>query len=62
MSSYTANMQKMGKKRFMLFVCHCRPEDAMPDFESVLKLNKDNACAHVNLGLIMMNHYDNYHR
>ena len=39
-----------------------RPEDAIPDFESVLKLNKDNACSHVNLGLIMMNHYGNYHR
>lgn len=39
-----------------------RFEDAIPDFESVLKLNKDIACAHVNLGLIYMNHYENYHR
>ena len=45
------------------FLCHFyRPEDAAPDFESVLKLNKDFACAHVNLGLIMMSHYNNYHR
>ncbi|KAL4230368.1 cytochrome c oxidase subunit 1 [Mactra antiquata] len=48
--------------RGILYNAMGRPEDATPDFESVLKLNKDNACAHVNLGLIMMNHYDNYHR
>ncbi|XP_052281417.1 uncharacterized protein LOC127878913 isoform X2 [Dreissena polymorpha] len=48
--------------RGILYNAIGRPDDAMPDFESVLKLNKDNACAHVNLGLIMMNHYDNYHR
>jgi len=45
-----------------LLVVYCRAEDAIPDFESVLKLNKDSACAHVNLGLIMMNHYENNHR
>ncbi|XP_060594169.1 uncharacterized protein LOC132748578 isoform X2 [Ruditapes philippinarum] len=48
--------------RGILYNAMGKPEDAIPDFESVLKLNKDNACAHVNLGLIMMNHYDNYHR
>ncbi|XP_064636762.1 uncharacterized protein LOC135493378 isoform X2 [Lineus longissimus] len=37
-----------------------RPEDAIPDFESVLKLNKDNACAHNNLGLIYYQ-MENYH-
>ena len=41
---------------------YCRFEDAIPDFESVLKLRKDVAGAHVNLGLIFMNHYENYHR
>lgn len=48
-----------------IFIMPClihRFEDAIPDFESVLKLNKDIACAHVNLGLIYMNHYENYHR
>lgn len=44
-----------------LLICY-RAEDAIPDFESVLKLNKESACAHVNLGLIMMNHYENNHR
>nr|KAG5709228.1 hypothetical protein BaRGS_017980 [Batillaria attramentaria] len=39
-----------------------RPEDAIPDFEAVLKLNKDIACAHVNLGLIFMTKHQNYHR
>jgi tetratricopeptide (TPR) repeat protein len=37
-----------------------RPDDAIPDFESVLKLNKDNACAHNNLGLIYYQ-MENYH-
>ncbi|WAR00024.1 TTC6-like protein [Mya arenaria] len=48
--------------RGILYNAMGRPDDAIPDFESVLKLNKDSACAHVNLGLIMMNHHDNYHR
>ncbi|XP_069130069.1 uncharacterized protein [Argopecten irradians] len=48
--------------RGILYDAMGKHEDAIPDFESVLKLNKDIACAHVNLGLIFMNHYDNYHR
>ncbi|KAJ8298279.1 hypothetical protein KUTeg_024810, partial [Tegillarca granosa] len=48
--------------RGILYNAMNKPEDAIPDFESVLKLNKDIACAHVNLGLIFMNHYENYHR
>ncbi|XP_021358969.1 uncharacterized protein LOC110454008, partial [Mizuhopecten yessoensis] len=48
--------------RGILYDTMGKHEDAIPDFESVLKLNKDIACAHVNLGLIFMNHYDNYHR
>ena len=39
-----------------------RPEDAIPDFESVLKLNKEIAAAHVNLGLIYMTKHMNFHR
>ncbi|XP_012943224.1 uncharacterized protein LOC101857057 [Aplysia californica] len=39
-----------------------KPEDAIPDFESVLKLNKEIAAAHVNLGLIYMTKHLNYHR
>lgn len=50
--------------QFLMLICFpfCRPTDAIPDFESVLKLNKDMACAHINIGLILMNHYQNYHR
>ncbi|XP_071127902.1 uncharacterized protein [Mytilus edulis] len=48
--------------RGILYNSMHRYEDAIPDFESVLKLRKDVACAHVNLGLIFMNHYENYHR
>ncbi|ELT94016.1 hypothetical protein CAPTEDRAFT_222812 [Capitella teleta] len=40
----------------------CKHEDAIPDFEAVLKLDKDCACAHVNLGLIFMQKMNNYHR
>ncbi len=39
-----------------------RHEDAIPDFEAVLKLNKDMAVAHTNLGLIYMLKMENYHR
>ena len=39
-----------------------RHEDAIPDFEAVLKLNKEMATAHVNLGLIYMLKMENYHR
>ncbi|KAK6173455.1 hypothetical protein SNE40_016901 [Patella caerulea] len=38
------------------------PEDAIADFESVLALNKDVACAHVCLGLIHMTKFNNHHR
>ncbi|KAL3878456.1 hypothetical protein ACJMK2_030805 [Sinanodonta woodiana] len=48
--------------RGILYNSMGRAEDAVPDFESVLKLNKDVACAHVNLGLILMHRYENYHR
>ena len=40
----------------------CRYEDAIPDFEAVLKLDKDCACAHTSLGLIYMNNLENHHR
>ena len=39
-----------------------RHDDAIPDFEAVLKLDKDMAVAHVNLGLIYMLRHENYHR
>lgn len=39
-----------------------RHEDAIPDFEAVLKLDKEMATAHVNLGLIYMLKMENYHR
>ena len=39
-----------------------RHEDAIPDFEAVLKLDKDMAVAHVNLGLIYVLKMENYHR
>ncbi|KAK7097844.1 uncharacterized protein [Littorina saxatilis] len=48
--------------RGILYNAQGRPEDAIPDFEAVLKLNKDIACAHVNLGLIFMTKYMNHHR
>ncbi|XP_046576439.1 LOW QUALITY PROTEIN: uncharacterized protein LOC124284394 [Haliotis rubra] len=48
--------------RGILYSAMGKAEDAIPDFESVLKLNKDVACAHVNLGLIFMKKYENYHR
>ncbi|XP_076446152.1 uncharacterized protein LOC143283739 isoform X2 [Babylonia areolata] len=48
--------------RGILYNAQSRPEDAIPDFEAVLKLNKDIACAHVNLGLIFMTKHQNYHR
>ena len=45
-----------------MLVCVLRHEDAIPDFEAVLKLDKDMACAHVNLGLIFMEKMQNHHR
>ena len=39
-----------------------RHEDAIPDFEAVLKLDHQMAVAHVNLGLIYMLKMDNHHR
>uniref|UniRef100_A0A2C9LFL2 Uncharacterized protein n=1 Tax=Biomphalaria glabrata TaxID=6526 RepID=A0A2C9LFL2_BIOGL len=49
-------------QRGILYNTLGKPEDAIQDFESVLKLNKDIAPAHVNLGLIFMNRHCNYHR
>ncbi|KAH9523334.1 hypothetical protein Btru_066421, partial [Bulinus truncatus] len=49
-------------QRGILYNTLGKPEDAIPDFESVLKLNKDIAPAHVNLGLIFMTRHLNYHR
>ncbi len=37
-----------------------RYEDAIADFENVLKLDKTIAAAHVNLGLIYMTKLENY--
>ncbi|XP_041358343.1 uncharacterized protein LOC121375146 isoform X3 [Gigantopelta aegis] len=48
--------------RGILYDAMDQATDAICDFESVLKLNKDVACAHVNLGLIYMKKYQNYHR
>ncbi|XP_013415730.1 uncharacterized protein LOC106177489 [Lingula anatina] len=45
--------------RGILYNSTGRPEDAIPDFETVLKLDKDIASAHVNLGLIYMTQLDN---
>lgn len=39
-----------------------RHEDAIMDFEAVVKLDRDMACAHVNLGLIYLNRMGNPHR
>ena len=44
------------------FIALIRYDDAIPDFEAVLKLNKDMAVAHVSLGLIYMLKMENHHR
>ena len=46
----------------LFYGCHFRHEDAIPDFEAVLRLDSQMACAHVNLGLIYMLKSENYHR
>ncbi|PAA62172.1 hypothetical protein BOX15_Mlig000887g4 [Macrostomum lignano] len=37
-----------------------RPEDAIPDFETLVRLRQDIPCAHVNLGLVY-HHTDRHH-
>ncbi len=46
----------------LLFAWFFRHADAIPDFEAVLKLDKDMAVAHVNLGLIFLQKLENHHR
>ncbi|XP_033111439.1 uncharacterized protein LOC117112460 isoform X2 [Anneissia japonica] len=48
--------------RGILYMELNRFEDAMADFESVLKLDRNMAAAHVNLGLIYMTKLNNYHK
>ncbi|XP_071949677.1 uncharacterized protein [Antedon mediterranea] len=48
--------------RGILYMELNRCEDAMTDFESVLKLDRNMAAAHVNLGLIYMNKLNNYYK
>ncbi|XP_071786267.1 uncharacterized protein [Asterias amurensis] len=46
--------------RAVLYMDDNRYEDAIADFENVLKLDKTIAAAHVNLGLIFMTKLENY--
>ena len=39
-----------------------QPEDAIADFEAILKLRKDVAVAHLNLGLIYLTKMDSYQK
>ena len=39
-----------------------RWEDAIPDFEAALQLDSELASAHVNIGLIYITKYSNYHK
>lgn len=39
-----------------------RWEDAVPDFEAALQLDSELASAHVNIGLIYIIKYSNYHK
>lgn len=39
-----------------------QPEDAIADFEAILKLRKDVAVAHLNLGLIYMTKIDAFQK
>ncbi|XP_022099054.1 uncharacterized protein LOC110983798 isoform X2 [Acanthaster planci] len=48
--------------RAVLYMDDDRYEDAIADFENVLKLDKTIAAAHVNLGLIYMTKVENYHK
>ncbi|XP_071495128.1 uncharacterized protein [Diadema antillarum] len=48
--------------RGILYMDMGRHEDAITDFDSVLKLDRTIAAAHVNLGLIYMMDKDNYHK
>ena len=48
--------------RGILYMDMGRHDDAISDFDSVLKLDRSIAAAHVNLGLIYMAQLDNYHK
>ncbi|XP_038063059.1 uncharacterized protein LOC119733763 isoform X2 [Patiria miniata] len=48
--------------RAVLYMDDDRYEDAIADFDNVLKLDKTIAAAHVNLGLIYMTKVENYHK
>lgn len=39
-----------------------QPEDAIADFEAILKLRKDVAVAHLNLGLIYLTKMDSFQK
>lgn len=47
--------------RFFGLLCF-RWEDAVPDFEAALQLDSELASAHVNIGLIYITKYGNYHK
>lgn len=47
---------------FEFFWLFSRWEDAVPDFEAALQLDSELASAHVNIGLIYITKYSNYHK
>ena len=47
--------------RFFGLLCF-RWEDAVQDFEAALQLDSELASAHVNIGLIYITKYGNYHK
>lgn len=47
---------------FEFFWLFSRWEDAVPDFEAALQLDSELASAHVNIGLIYIIKYSNYHK
>ena len=55
---YSVNEIPVTNLRVIVFTL--RHEDAIADFEIVLKLDKSIAAAHVNLGLIYMTKLENY--
>ncbi|XP_064609394.1 LOW QUALITY PROTEIN: uncharacterized protein LOC135473473 [Liolophura sinensis] len=48
--------------RGILYNAMDKPEDAIPDFEALLKLDNDISVAHINLGLIYMKKFEDYSR
>ncbi|KAL9955567.1 hypothetical protein ACROYT_G036906 [Oculina patagonica] len=48
--------------RGILYTDLKRWEDAVPDFEAALQLDSELASAHVNIGLIYITKYSNYHK